>query len=117
MVMSIDQKARNGFKLMYSSDGIDFSQVMILDDRQRVSYAEMVDDENGTLYITYDRERNNKVKKSLVTGRSEAAKEILFARIPRAAWENGVVTSDTVRARVITKARIDELDNIYTREK
>lgn len=117
MVMSIDAKARNGFKLMYSDDGLDFSQVMILDDRQRISYAEMVDDENETLYIAYDRERNNKVLKSLVTGRSESAKEILFARIPKAAWQNGIVTPDTVRARVITKARINELDNIYTREK
>ena len=114
MVMSIDAKARNGFKLMYSDDGLDFSQVMILDDRQRISYAEMVQGEDGTLYIIYDRERNNKVNKSLVTGRSEAAKEILFARIPKTAWENGIVTPDTVRARVISKARIDELKNIYT---
>ena len=115
MITSIDKAARNGFKLAYSHDGEVFNDVMILDDRARVSYAEIDQDENETLYIVYDRERNNKVLKSLVTGRSEAAKEILFARIPKTAWESGTVTPDTVRARVITKARIDELDNIYTR--
>lgn len=117
MIMSIDKKARNGFQLMYSEDGVDFSHVMVLDDRARVSYAEMVEDGDGTLYVVYDRERNNKIRKSIVTGVSESAKEILFARIPRSAWENGTVTPDTVRARVISKARIDELKNIYTEEK
>ena len=116
MIMSIDKKARNGFKLTYSTDGVDFSDVMILDDRARVSYAEMVEDGDGTLYVVYDRERNNKIRKSIVTGVSESAKEILFARIPRSAWENGTVTPDTVRARVITKARIDQLKNIYTED-
>lgn len=117
MIMSIDKKARNGFKLTYSTDGVDFSDVMILDDRARVSYAEMVEDGDGTLYVVYDRERNNKIRKSIVTGVSESAKEILFARIPRSAWERGTVAPDTVRARVISKARIDELKNIYTEEK
>ena len=115
MISSISVRARNGFRLMLSDDGINFEEKLILDDRERISYAEFVEGDDGTLYIAYDRERNNKLRKSRVTGLSEAAKEILFARIPKAAWESGNVTSDTVRARIITKARINELDNKYTK--
>lgn len=114
-IPSIAKKARNGMKLMYSLNGMEFSELFTIDDRERISYAEIDRDEEGTLYIVYDRERNNKIRKSRIVGRSEAAKEILFAKIPRAAWENGIITPDTVLARVITKARIDELDNIYTK--
>jgi len=117
LIRSIHDKQRNGLKLMRSTDGEHFEDVMILDDRERVSYAEITSDEAGTLYIVYDRERNNKVRKSRVTGFSEAAKEILFARIPRAAWESAAVTPDTVRARIITKARINALDNDLTAQK
>ena len=116
LIRSIHNKSRNGLKLMRSTNGTEFSDILIIDDRERVSYAEIEQDENGTLYVVYDRERNNKVRKSRVTGCSEAAKEILFARIPKAAWENGTVTPDTVRARVITKARINALDNYLTAE-
>ena len=85
-----------------------------MDDRERVSYPEVVWDEEENLYIVYDRERNNKVRKSLVTGQSEAAKEILFARIPAAAWKSGVITPETVRARIISKAGINSLNNQFT---
>jgi hypothetical protein len=115
MIPSINAKARNGFRLLLSDNGVDFTEKLILDDRNSISYAEFVEDGEGTLYIAYDRERNNKLKKSYVTMTSESAKEILFARIPKAAWESGNVTPDTVRARVITKARINELDNKYTK--
>jgi len=115
MIPSISTKARNGFRLLASSDGENFTERLILDDRERISYAEFVEGEDGTLYVAYDRERNNKIKKSLVTGYSEAAKEILFARIPREAIDRGEVTKDTVRERVISKARIDALDNRFTK--
>ena len=78
LIRSIHDKQRNGLKLMRSTDGEHFEDVMILDDRERVSYAEIAAGDDGTLYIAYDRERNNKVRKSLVTGYSESAKEILF---------------------------------------
>ena len=116
IIPSIHPKSRNGLRLMRSIDGVDFSDCLIIEDRERVSYAEIDEDENGTLYITYDRERNNKVRKSLVTGYSESAKEILFARIPRVAWESGTVTPDTVRARIVSKARINALDNHLSRQ-
>lgn len=116
MIPSISAKARNGFKILHSQDGMIFEEKLILDDRERISYAEFVEDENGTLYVVYDRERNNKIRKSRVTGYSEAAKEILFARIPREALESGKVTDDTVRARILSKARIDALDNDFTKQ-
>jgi len=115
MIPSIASKARNGFRILHSSDGENFAEKLILDDRERISYAEFVEDDCGTLYIAYDRERNNKIRKSRVTGYSEAAKEILFARIPRKAIDTGEVTADTVRARVISKARIDSLENVFTK--
>lgn len=114
-IPSIHPKSRNGLRLMRSEDGVDFTELFVIEDRERVSYAEFVEDDQGTLYIAYDRERNNKIRKSYVTGRSEAAKEILFARIPRRAIELGAITEDCVRAHVISKARIDTLDNIYTK--
>ncbi len=114
-ITSIHHRSRNGFRLWYSADGIEFEERLILDDRERVSYAEFVQDEAGNMYIVYDRERNNKIRKSLVTGYSEAAKEILFARIPREVLESGKVNDQTVRARIITKARINALDNQFTK--
>ena len=113
-IPSIHPSKRNGFKMLLSQNGGEFVQKMIIDDRERVSYAEFAEDEEGNIYIAYDRERNNKIKKSYVTGMSEAAKEILFAKIPKNALENGEVTPDTVRARVISKAGINALSNKYT---
>ena len=75
--------------------------------------VEFVEDDKY-VYIAYDRERNNKIKKSYVTGLSEAAKEILFAKIPKSALEKGEVTTDTVRAKVISKAGINSLVNKFT---
>ncbi|MBR6794304.1 MAG: exo-alpha-sialidase [Clostridia bacterium] len=115
-VSSIHHRSRNGLRLRISADGSEFEDRLILDDRERVSYPEVVWDEEENLYIVYDRERNNKIRKSRVTGLSEAAKEILFARIPAEAWKTGRITSDTVRARIITKARINELNNRFTEE-
>lgn len=115
MITSIHQKLRNGLQLMISDDGSDtWSRTIILDDRERVSYPEIAEGDDGTLYIVYDRERNNKIRKSLVTGTSEAAKEILFARIPPDVLKTGVVNNRVVRAKIISKAGISDLNNIYT---
>lgn len=110
---------RNCAIIQYSDDGGDrwSEPVAVLesrpDDRERVSYPEFVEGKDGTLYVVYDRERNNKIRKSRVTGYSEAAKEILFARIPPEALSGGV-TADTVRARVVSKAGINTLVNRFT---
>ncbi len=117
LIPSIHPKNRNGLRLMYSADGLEFEDRLSLDDRARISYPEFVWDPDGTMYVTYDRERNNKINKSWVTGLSESAKEILFARIPADVLQSGEITSETVRARIITKAKINELDNYLSREK
>ncbi|MBQ7249028.1 MAG: exo-alpha-sialidase [Deltaproteobacteria bacterium] len=115
MIPSVSPKSRNGLRLMISDNGgKTWDRTVILDDRERVSYPEFTEGPDGTLYVVYDRERNNKIRKSRVTGYSEAAKEILFARVPREALRTGVVTPDTVRARVISKARICALVNRFT---
>ena len=116
MIPSIHSKSRNGLRLMISDDhGKTWARTVILDDRERVSYPEFAEGKDGTLFIAYDRERNNKIRKSRVTGFSEAAKEILFARIPPDVLKTGEVTAETVRARVITKAGISALDNPFSR--
>ncbi|MBE6633066.1 MAG: hypothetical protein E7620_01845 [Ruminococcaceae bacterium] len=84
--------------------------------RMRVSDGALWTAPDGTLFIVYDRERNNKVRKSLVTQSSEAAKEILFARVSRGAVESGVLDEETVRARVISKAKINELNNRFVND-
>lgn len=114
MIASVSPKARNGLRMMISDDGgTTWPRRILLDDRERVSYPEFVEGKDGTLYVVYDRERNNKIRKSRVTGYSEAAKEILFARIPPEALSGGV-TADTVRARVVSKAGINTLVNRFT---
>lgn len=115
MIVSISKNNRNGFRLLHSENGEQFEDRLILDDRERISYAEFLQAPDGTMYVAYDRERNNKIKKSRVTGLSEAAKEILFARIPRSVLESGIIDENTIRARVISKARINELDNKFAR--
>ncbi len=117
LIPSIHRKSRNGLRLMHSADGVEFEDRLILDDRARISYPEFVLAPDGTMFVAYDRERNNKINKSWVTGLAESAKEILFARIPAEVLKTGTVTPKTVRARVITKARINELDNYLSREK
>lgn len=114
-IPSIKANARNGLRILLSADGIHFEEKMILDDRERISYPEAVESQDGDVFIIYDRERNNKIRKSKVTGLSEAAKEILFARIPSEAIRSGIIDRNTVRAQVISKARINALSNIYTK--
>lgn len=118
MITSVHPKLRNGLKLMISDDGgTTWSRTVILDDRERVSYPEFTEGADGTLYIVYDRERNNKIRKSLVTGVSEAAKEILFAQIPVDVLRSGKLNQAAVRASVISKAGISQLDNLYIGER
>ena len=115
-IPSVHEKVRNGLRLLHSEDGYLFETALVLEDRERVSYPEITEDEEGTLYVVYDRERNNKLRKSRILGTSEAAKEILFARIPRAVVRGAAPDENTVRCRVITKARINELENVFTKE-
>lgn len=117
LIPSLHPKNRNGLRLMYSADGVEFEERLILDDRARISYPEFVWASDGTMYAVYDRERNNKINKSLVTGLSESGKEILFAKIPADVLKSGKITPETVRARIITKAKINELDNYLSGEK
>ena len=97
---------------MLNNKEIQEAMTIKLDD-EYPDYPEFVEGKDGTLYVVYDRERNNKIRKSRVTGYSEAAKEILFARIPPEALSGGV-TADTVRARVVSKAGINTLVNRFT---
>lgn len=60
---------RNNLTAMLSADdGRTWSDGILLDERDQVSYPDMTEDENGRLFIVYDRERCN-------------AKEILMASV------------------------------------
>ena len=116
LVTSVHSSKRNGMRLLVSEDGIGFTERLLLDDRERVSYPDFDQAPDGTLFIAYDRERNNKIRKSLITQSSEAAKEILFARVSRRTVESGEMDEVTVRARVISKAKINELNNRFVND-
>ena len=102
IIPSIHPKSRNGLKLMRSIDGVDFSDCLVIEDRERVSYAEIDEDENGTLYITYDRERGCH-KKSFAEAQSNA-REVLVSRITEQDILAGrLVSEGSYLGRIVSK--------------
>lgn len=112
LITSLDPGKRNGLRLWLSEDGMSFETAFSLDTRERVSYPEAVQAADGSLFVVWDRERNNKIRKNVAAGISQAAKEILFARIPPEALKIG---SDFVPdVIVISRAQIHTLKNEFT---
>ncbi len=111
MVTSVDPGKRTGLRLWLSEDGNDFRPALTLDKRARVSYPELIEKPDGTLFAVWDRERNNKIRQNTETGTSDAAKEVLFARIPPEALDG----NGEIEVSVVSKARIDLLENEFTR--
>lgn len=65
--------------LLSEDDGKTFPHSLLLDERSAVSYPDAVEDENGFIYITYDRDRGC-FKQSLEEAYS-CAREVLTAKI------------------------------------
>ena len=107
-VRNISDTERDGLKVCLSEDdGESWPYELVIDTRENVSYPDLSEGDNGELYIIYDRERNNNIKLNRETWHSDAAKEILLAKITVADIYNGSLGENSFTARVISKAKID----------
>ena len=99
---------RQGMKVSISEDdGLTWPYTLTLDTRDNVSYPDVAEGENGTLYIIYDRERDNRLHLNRNTWMSTAAKEILISKITVDDIYRGVIGEDSFTAKVISKGGID----------
>ena len=110
-VRNASNKSRNGLKICLSEDGGDsFPYEMLLDERENVSYPDLAEDDNGNIYIVYDRERDNRIKLDREAWVSAAAKEILLCKLTADDVINGRLSEGSFVARVISKAKIDVVE-------
>lgn len=111
-VRNISDTARTGMKLCLSSDGGEtFPYELVLDMRESVSYPDLDEDENGNLYIIYDRERDNRNRLNRETWVSEAAKEILLCRVRREDVMTGTLSKDSFIARSVSRGGLHVVES------
>lgn len=107
-VRSVSDTSRQGMKVCISEDdGATWPYELVLDTREALSYPDLAEGDHGTLYIIYDRERDNRCHLNQETWTSSAAKEILLCKITVADIYNGFLSPGSYTARVISKARIN----------
>ena len=110
-VRNASDTKREGMKICLSQDGGDtFTYEMILDERENVSYPDLVEDENGNIYIVYDRERDNRAKLDRQTWISKAAKEILICKLTVDDVISNTLSEGSFVRRIISKAKIDVVE-------
>ena len=110
-VRNVSDTKRTGMKICLSQDGgATFPYEMILDDREWVSYPDLDEDEQGNLYIVYDRERSNRTKLNEKTWVSQAAKEILLCKITVDDVINNTLAEGSFLQKIISKARVDYVE-------
>jgi len=110
-VRNISNTQRNGMKICLSEDGGDtFLSEMVLDDRESLSYPDLDEDEEGNIYIVYDRERDNRIKLNRETWISEAAKEIIVCKITIDDVMRNTLSKGSFLRRIISKARMDMVE-------
>ncbi len=111
-VRNISDDSRTGIKILLSNDGGEtFDHDLILDERENVSYPEIAEDNDGNIYIIYDRERNNTIKLNTDTKTSNSAKEILVCKITVEDIKSGKLSPNSYIAKVISKAKVNTIDN------
>ena len=110
-VRNISNTERQGIKICLSTDdGVTWPYELVLDTRENVSYPDLTEGENGTLYIVHDCERDNRYHLNEETWTSEAAKEILLSKITLQDIYNGTLSKDSYIAKVISKAEINVVE-------
>lgn len=103
-----NSKARNNLTAYLSEDdGLTWKYKLLLDRRDRVSYPDAAVDENGYIYVTYDRERGD-LRKSLDEA-YEQAREILYAKIT----ENDIIAGKLVSPGSKLKCIVSKLGKYY----
>lgn len=99
LINHYDFNGRNNLTAMLSDDECKtWKYKLLLDERKNVSYPD-VQEYNGFIYVTYDRERGG-FRKSLDEVYSEA-REILFAKITEEDIVQGKIVSDGARVKQI----------------
>ena len=107
-VRNISDTERRGMKICLSDDGGDtFPYELILDERETLSYPDLDEDDDGNIYILYDRERDNRLKLDTKSWTSEAAKEIILCKVRVEDVINGKLSESSFTRRVISKAKIN----------
>lgn len=108
-IRSVSDTSRTGMKICLSDDGGEtFPHTYTIDGRTDVSYPDLAEAADGTLYIVYDRERDNRIRLDTSAWHSDAAKEILFCRMTEKDILTGKPAENSAIARVISKARVDD---------
>lgn len=103
MVNHHNFSGRNNLTAMLSDDdGKTFSAKLLIDGRSDVSYPDVCEDENGNIYIIYDRERGAQYIKDV--DYSSSAREILMAKITEDDIRAGSLVSHGSRLRIIVSA-------------
>lgn len=107
MVRNISETERTGMKVMLSDDdGETWTSELVLDTREFVSYPDLAE-ENGTLYIVHDRERDNRYHIDRENWTSTAAKEILISRVTEEDVRSGKIGEGSFAARILSKGRMN----------
>ncbi len=103
LVNHVGFTGRNNLAAMLSEDeGATWSQPLILDERNEVSYPDVAEAKDGSLYITYDRERG--CFKQCLEEANACAREILYARITEEDILAGrLVGNDSFVKKIISK--------------
>ncbi len=98
-----NSEVRNNLTAYLSEDeGMTWKYKFLLDERDRVSYPDAAVDENGYIYITYDRERGDSLK-SLGEVYTKA-REILYAKITEEDIMAGkIVSPDSKLKGIVSK--------------
>lgn len=93
---------RNNLTAFLSEDeGKSFAYSLLLDERSNISYPDAVEDENGFIYIVYDRERGIGEKPEDFYSH---AREILLAKITEADILNGTpISKGTKLKQIVSK--------------
>lgn len=110
-VRNVSDSDRTGMKILLSEDGGDtFPYEMVLDNRECLSYPDLAEDENGNVYIIYDRERDNRCKLNQETWVSEAAKEILISKLSVDDITKNQVSANSYLSKIVSKAKINVVE-------
>ncbi len=104
LVNHVGFSGRNNLTALISrDDGKTFEGGLTLDERCEVSYPDGTEDDQGFIYVTYDRERG--CFQQNLAGNQKCAREILFAKFT----ENDVLAGKTVTAGSKLKCIISKL--------
>ncbi len=103
-IRNVSDTARTGMKISLSCDnGETFPYTLELDDRTSVSYPDLDEAEDGTIYVVYDRERDNRTNLNRETWTSTAAKEILLCRLTSDDIMTGQLSKDSFIRRTLSR--------------